>query len=70
MEEITGNSRVVILGSIHNCGPGAVVWLLAVKRLHLHTGVYLASLQYASLLNVPFDAAASLYTCTCKCQLV
>ncbi len=46
-EEITGKNQIVILGSIHsfrNCGPGAVVWLLGAKHLHLHMGVYFVSL--------------------------
>ncbi len=61
-----GNNRkktqVVILGSIHSCGPGAVVWLVAVKRLHLNyiIWVYLFFFSWPlpePLLTPSFDLA-------------
>ncbi len=70
-EEITGNTQVVILDSIHtfrNFGPGAVVWLLAVKRLRVHMGGYFVSLLLAPARALP-DAQLLALACTNSKQL-
>ncbi len=59
------------MSSLHyfrNCRPGADVWLLAAKRLHLHMGVYFISVLLALARALPESQLLAL-VCTNSKQL-